>query len=582
MSSSGEVSALTAGQTTISAQIAADSQFQAATVSYTLTVLRISQTLSVTNAGPVAIDVGSSASNVATGQGSGAVSYSSSDTNIATVNSTGNVSALAAGSVTITAAIAEDSTYNSASTSYTVNANRIAQTFTFANAGPVAINVGSSASNVATGQGSGAVTYSSSDTNIATVNSSGNVSALTAGSVTITALIAEDSTYNSATTSYTVNTNRIAQTIAFADAGPLKLFVGDTASNVASGGAGSGATSYASSDTAIATVDASGQITLHAAGTATITATKAADTTYATASTNYGVDVVEKSFVMSGWIGATETDVSFSSGTDGVEFYRSSEANCDLANYNSCANGQLDILNDAPVTDSAALLAQVGYYTFKHGSAQVSTPIAFERWSERLGSQVVAFNNQLWVIGGNDVSASNKNDVWSSSDGIVWTQQTASAGFSARHSHQVAVFNNQLWVIGGIGSTLKNDVWSSTDRITWTQQTANAGFSARYSHQVSVFNNQLWVIGGRDGRAKNDVWSSNDGITWTQQTASADFSARYDHKVTVFNNQLWLIGGQDGARKNDVWSSTDGITWTQQTASAGFSARAYTPGERFQ
>ena len=45
------------------------------------------------------------------------------------------------------------------------------------------------------------------------------------------------------------------------------------------------------------------------------------------------------------------------------------------------------------------------------------------------GHQVVVFNNQLCLIGGRDSNFNRKNDVWSSSDGIVWTRRTASAAF---------------------------------------------------------------------------------------------------------------------------------------------------------
>ncbi|MFK5880013.1 MAG: hypothetical protein QM478_11045 [Flavobacteriaceae bacterium] len=202
-------------------------------------------------------------------------------------------------------------------------------------------------------------------------------------------------------------------------------------------------------------------------------------------------------------------------------------------------------------------------------------------FSARNLHQSVSFNNKLWVIGGND-DDDRKNDVWSSSDGISWTEQTANAGFSARAAHQVVSFNNKLWVIGGkvngVSNNFQKDVWSSSDGINWTQETANASFSARYSHQAVSFNNKLWVIGGYDGSNKNDVWSSVDGINWTQETTNAGFSARVVHQAVSFNNQLWVIGGSDGSfgsNKNDVWSSVDGISWTEQTNSAAFSARSF-------
>ena len=87
-------------------------------------------------------------------------------------------------------------------------------------------------------------------------------------------------------------------------------------------------------------------------------------------------------------------------------------------------------------------------------------------FSPRLGHQVVVHDDQLWLIGGDD--GSRKNDVWSSSDGIAWTQRAASAAFSGRERHRIVAHDNRLWLIGGYdGSDYGNDIWRSTDGIDW-------------------------------------------------------------------------------------------------------------------
>ncbi|MDH3343358.1 MAG: hypothetical protein OEM07_06520, partial [Gammaproteobacteria bacterium] len=124
-------------------------------------------------------------------------------------------------------------------------------------------------------------------------------------------------------------------------------------------------------------------------------------------------------------------------------------------------------------------------------------------------------------------------------------------------------------------SSFKNDVWSSSDGVNWVQQTASAAFSARKFHQVITFNDgsgdKIWLIGGDDGMLRNDVWSSSDGINWTQETEKTAFSGRFSHQVVSFNDgsgdKLWLIGGDDISLKNDVWSSSDGIEWRYGTHS---------------
>ncbi|MFP6789949.1 MAG: OmpA family protein [Thalassolituus sp.] len=328
--------------------------------------------------------------------------------------------------------------------------------------------------------------------------------------------------------------------------------------------------------------------------------------------------VIDKSFTLNAFIGKNDTEVSVSNASndvtnlDGVEFYRSSAAGCDLANYGVCADGQLDILNGNditnPIIDTAAKLSQPGYYTFKEGTYQSDEVSISQRstaaFSPRGYHQVVVFHDQvtgqdkLWLIGGYD-GRTYKNDVWSSSDGITWTEETASAAFSARYGHRVVVFpdpvtgKKKLWLIGGFDSSYiyKNDIWSSADGVNWTEETASAAFSARQSHQVVVFpdpvtgEDKLWLIGGDNGNDENDVWSSADGVNWTEETASAAFSARYEHQVVVFPDpssgidKLWLIGGYSNASRgpglfrNDVWSSADGVNWTEDTVSAAFSAR---------
>jgi len=83
-----------------------------------------------------------------------------------------------------------------------------------------------------------------------------------------------------------------SQTITFAQPGPLSGAVGASLTDLASGGAGSGAISYAGSNTAVASVNATtGTVTLLTTGSTTVTATKAASTGFNSATANYTVNV---------------------------------------------------------------------------------------------------------------------------------------------------------------------------------------------------------------------------------------------------------------------------------------------------
>ena len=392
------------------------------------------------------------------------------------------------------------------------------------------------------------------------------------------------------------------QTIRFIETNSKYAFIGDQLTRTAVGGPGSGAIKYSSDNPDVARVDAStGLVNILSAGTTLIRAHKAEDSIYAAANDFYHINAVPKSIPFTAKIGANHVQLDFPAEANGLVLNHSTNAKCNLDNYSICQNASLDVINNSNSADISTLHYRTSTYWLKHGDLQShGANISSKRFSNRSIHQAVSFNDgsgeKLWLIGGDDVSL--KNDVWSSSDGINWVQRTANASFSARKNHQVVSFNDgsgdKLWLIGGNDGSLKNDVWSSSDGINWVQQTASAAFSARSAHQAVHFNDgsgdKLWVIGGSEDRKSNDiwasesaatetndVWSSSDGIHWLPQTSSAAFSARKGHQVVSFNDgngeKLWLIGGDDGERKNDVWSSNDGISWTQQTASAAFSNR---------
>ena len=137
----------------------------------------------------------------------------------------------------------------------------------------------------ATVTGDGTVTYSVNDDNTcgATIDAStGVVTFLTAGSVTITATVADSETYTYATNtaSYTLTVNKAAGSISYTTTSVEKKY-GDTAFTNELTIEGDGTVSYESSDTKVAEVDPStGEVTIKGTGSVTITATVADGTNY--------------------------------------------------------------------------------------------------------------------------------------------------------------------------------------------------------------------------------------------------------------------------------------------------------------
>ncbi len=181
-------------------------------------------------------------------------------------------------------------------------------------------------------------------------------------------------------------------------------------------------------------------------------------------------------------------------------------------------------------------------------------------WEPREGPAATVFDGKMWLMGGCGAS-SYFNDVWYSSDGINWTCATSAAPWSARTALQAVAFDGKMWMIGGgawgSGFEVENDVWSSVNGVDWTEVTESAQWPGRMGHSVVVYDNKMWVLGGGDytSIAYNDVWYSTDGENWTCSTASAPWTARESQSVVVFDNRIWVTGGRSasGTPMNDVW-----------------------------
>ena len=119
-----------------------------------------------------------------------------------------------------------------------------------------------------------------------------------------------------------------------------------------------------------------------------------------------------------------------------------------------------------------------------------------------------------------NTNAGFKSDVWRSTNGVNWECVTADTGFSGRCLFGMLVFDGKMWVIGGHYTTYivrgsvsnpiivemnhKNaEVWSSSDGVNWTLETANPGFMPRSGHASAVHNGRMWISGG---------WYSTNGF----------------------------------------------------------------------
>ncbi|HKI74324.1 MAG TPA: Ig-like domain-containing protein, partial [Pseudomonadales bacterium] len=141
-------------------------------------------------------------------------------------------------------------------------------------------------------------TFASSNTAVVTVDDQGTLTVVGPGSATITAskdrLVTRVVEYLSASTSIDVAVEKLEQTMLQFSSDAISVALSSAASNDLTGGNGSGALSFTSSDESVATVGADGTITVLAVGATTITADKAGDNTYLASNTaSYVLTVTE-------------------------------------------------------------------------------------------------------------------------------------------------------------------------------------------------------------------------------------------------------------------------------------------------
>ena len=153
----------------------------------------------------------------------------------------------------------------------------------------------------------GAITYESSDEDIAVIDeTTGEVTATSAGVITITARIADTDSYKgtTATVQLTVIDPRQEVTLSFPTT-PATINIGQEATYaVTSTPEGlEDLVAYTSSDDDIVSVDlGTGEITANAVGTATIIATFEGDSEYMAATASYTITVVDPSAPVEEWV----------------------------------------------------------------------------------------------------------------------------------------------------------------------------------------------------------------------------------------------------------------------------------------
>ena len=226
--------------------------------------------------------------NWGTSPSDGAITYTSSNPTVATIDSTtGRVTIVSTGVTTLTMSQAKGTNHTAATTVAVLTVGRgtpVYGDFVVANK-----TYGAAAflPTLPTTTSSGAFTFTSSNTSVATVNSTtGLVTVVAPGSTEIIATQAQTLTHTASSIRTTFVVDPASPVISAMPA-ITKAYGSAAFTLTAPTSNSSGAISYTSSNTAVATIDSNTRlITLTGAGTTTITASQAATSTYTSAGTS--------------------------------------------------------------------------------------------------------------------------------------------------------------------------------------------------------------------------------------------------------------------------------------------------------
>lgn len=208
--STGAVTLVSAGETTITALFAGNDNYNAANDSYTLTVAKadaVNSDLSFASATATATYGDATVTSPTLNNPHQLpLTWSSSNEGVATVNTSGVVTIVGAGETVVSAAFAGNDTYGANTISYTLSVNKADATVTFASkTASGKMGEAFTAPKVTTTPADLTLAYTSSNTKVATVDSStGALTLVSAGETTIMATFAGNDNYNSASDSYTL------------------------------------------------------------------------------------------------------------------------------------------------------------------------------------------------------------------------------------------------------------------------------------------------------------------------------------------------------------------------------------------
>lgn len=412
---------------------------------------------------------------------------------------------------------------------------------------------------------SGTVTYSTSDDEITVNTSTGEVTAVKAGSATVTASVAATARHNAANANYSITVNRATGTITASD---MNLTVGQEESIGAT--TNTGATiSYVSANTSIATVTSSGVVTAKAQGNTTITLSTAQNDTHTAA--NKVINVVVNAAAVAPSITFPDGNQNITYGTpltktattnsDGVVSYSSSKtsvAEVDAQTGEITTTGVGDATITANVTATSNYTAASASYTLTVTKATNS--IRFEHASEtvQVGSFVTNSATAkcgVVVYSSADANTATVNSSTGQVKGVAAGSTTITATVTGTANYDGATESYTVTVTGAAGIDMQAHVASQEGRSAYsnyvTRQSSYYTGSYTYSTMMS--------------QSGSTLFGTLNTLMGTKKQSGGTYNDLRDEYVNVdrdLNTPGNIIGFYDGRSMNGTWDS--GTTWNRE------------------
>ena len=147
------------------------------------------------------------------------------------------------------------------------------------------------------------------------------------------------------------------------------------------------------------------------------------------------------------------------------------------------------------------------------------------------------------------LAVDNQGNIYSSSNGTSWIQQTNPTSNILNHIYCAA--QNLCFAVGNSGTILK-----STDGTNWSQLSSGTSNNLQ---EITCNNETCIIVGGNGAANSGTILSSNDYTSWSIITTSLATTGL--NSITYYNNSYIAVGNT-----GTIFSSTNGINWQSVTS----------------